>query len=359
MEFISKILAPDPDFSSLINDINKERFPLACTGLSLIHKGTVLSAVHSLTKRKIAVITHDEASCHELAADAESLGLKTLVFPLRDYCIGNLSGYSKEYEHKRTDTLSALADGAFDLLCFSVDAAIQYTVPPKILKEAEFSLKVGQIIEIPTLTQKLLSAGYVRSELCEGGGQFSQRGGIFDIYPINSESPCRIEFWGDEIDTISYFDSGTQRRTDSTEEIEISPACEVLYDSEDLCEKLANYLQKNKKLTPEQIKRIEEDISALENGISILPDRYLPIIYPEGETIFNYLEDCLLFVSETGNILERFKSMEIQQSADIEGYLEDGFLSADTAKLWLSKNEFYSHINRAIILENFPRTTYE
>lgn len=359
MEFITKVLSCDPDFSLLLNDINKERIPLVCTGLSQIHKAAVISGIHSLTKRKIVVITDGEASANALASDAASMGLKTLIFPLRDYCIGNLSGYSKEYEHKRTDTLSALADGAFDLLCLSVDAAVQYTVPPHILENSRFTLSQGDTVEIAELKEKLLSAGYVRSELCEGAGQFSQRGGIIDIYPITAQNPCRIEFWGDEIDTISYFDIETQRRTDNTQSVEITPACEVLVSPEELTEKLRGYLLSAKKLSDEQKNRLEADIASLENSVSVPLDRYIPFIYPDGETVFDYVTDCLLMLSESGNIAERLKAMEIQQSADMESYLEEGFLSSKTAKLWLDKNEFRSCLEGAVILENFPRTSYE
>ena len=359
MDFLKKILLKDPDFVALLNEIERERLPIACTGLSSVHKAAILSSVFRATGKKITVITQDEASAVELAADLKMMGLNTFNFPLRDYCLGNLSGYSKEYEHKRTDTLSALADGDFDLLTLSVDAATQYTVPPEILNNARFILNSGDTIDTTDLTERLLSAGYARSEICEGKGQFSVRGGIFDIFPITASQPCRIEFWGDEIDCISYFDTETQRRTDSVDCVEITPACEVLYKPEDLAEILKKYLSKAKGLSEKQKERLSTDINALENGVSILPDRYIPLIYKGGETVFDYIGDTLLFVSESGNISERFKSMALQQAADIESFLEEGFLSEETAKLWLDKTDFWNKLSSAVILENFPRNSYE
>ena len=359
MKFINGILLKDSDYSGLLNDIKKERLPLACTGLSLITKAAIIRSIHSHTERKAVVITHDEASANELAADLSSMGLKCLNFPLRDYCIGNLSGYSREYEHKRTDTLSALADGAFDLLTVSVDAATQLTVPPEILENARFTLKTGDIVDTSELTERLLGAGYNRSELCEGAGQFSVRGGIFDIFPVTAKNPLRIEFWGYEIDGISYFDVDTQRRTDTVDSIEITPACEVLYNPQELLEKLKNYRDTEKSLTAKQTERINADISALEGGIAIPPDRYLPLIYSGGETVFDYFGDALVFVSESASITERFKSMEIQQSADVESYMEEGYLSSATASLWLTKADFWCCVEGSVILENFPRTSYE
>jgi len=359
MDFLKNILLKDPDFAALLNEVKRERLPVACTGLSSIHKAAVLAAVHGITGRKMTVVTQDEASANELAADAKMLGLKTLNFPLRDYCLGNLSGYSKEYEHKRTDTLSALADGAFDLLTMSVDAAIQFTVPPEILENARFTLSAGDMIDTSDLTLRLLAAGYTRSEICEGAGQFSVRGGIFDIFPITSAQPCRIEFWGDEIDGISYFDTETQRRTENVDSIEITPACEVLFNPQELAEKLKNYQNRAKGLSDKQKERLSADINALENGVSILPDRYIPLIYPGGETVFDYIQDTLMLISESGSITERFKSMLVQQTADVESFLEEGFLSGATSKLWLDKTDFFSCLAGAVILENFPRTSYE
>ena len=199
MKFLNDILKKDPDYAGLLGDVEKNRLPVVCTGLSLIHKAAVAAALNSHAGRKLTVICHDEASANELAGDLTALGANAVNLPSRDYCIGPLSGYSKEYEHKRTDTLSKLLGGDFGVLTLSLDAAVQYTVPPEILKNASFELAAGDSIDIKELSGRLISAGYTRSELCEGEGQFSSRGGIFDIYPVNSPRPCRIEFWGEGI----------------------------------------------------------------------------------------------------------------------------------------------------------------
>ena len=359
MQVLAQVLRHDPDYAALLTDLEKERLPLVCTGLSQIHKAAIVSAVFNHTGKKITLITHDEASANELMGDFSSLGIKAVYFPVRDYCLGNMSGYSREYEQKRLDTLSALADGDFAVLVLSLDGALQYTTPPEILADCRFKLKVGNSFEINDLQEKLLFAGYTRSELCEGKGQFSLRGGIFDIFPINAEGPVRIEFWGDEIDSISRFDLETQRRSETIDEIEITPACEVLSTPNQTVEILKDYLKTAKKLTENQQKQIENDIIALENGITIPLDRYLPLIYKGGETVLDYVSDTLFVISESGNMNERFKSMEISLSQEVEAYLEEGILSSATAKLGLTKTEFLSAVKYGVILENFPRGSYE
>ena len=357
MKLINEVLKKDPDYLSLLNEVERGRLPIVCTGLSLIHKAIIAAALRGHTGKRVVLITHDEATAAELCGDINALGLKCLNFPTRDLCIGDLSGYSKEYEHKRIDTLSAVADGAFDLLTISLDAAVQYTVKPEVLKGSRFTLKAGDSADTSELAEKLINAGYTRSQLCEGSGQFSMRGGIFDLFPVNSEKPCRIEFWGDEIDSISYFDPETQRREENADEIEISPAAEVMFDPLKLATKLKTEIP-NPALTLKQRDILAKDAELLENGVKIPPDRYIPLLDTMG-TVFEYFGDSLLMLSESGNMAERFKSMEIQLSADTENYLEEGYLFSKIAKLQLDKTEFFGFAGNGIIAENFPRGSYE
>ncbi len=358
MKFLNQLLLDEREYSELLNSIKKNRLPLAATGLSSVHKAAVISALSEHTKLKIAVLTPDEATSANLGDDLKELGLNTLIFPYRDYCLGEISGYSKEYEHKRTDTLSKLLGGDFDVVVISLDSALQYTTPPEILKKAHFELAVGDSISTADLTERLLLGGYTRSEICEGMGQFAIRGGIFDIFPTGAPFPFRIEFWGDEIDTIASFDTETQRRQENTDKINISPANEVLYDREKLINELVK-ISKDKKLPENAQMKITADITALQNEITINPDRYIPLIYKENNTIFDYLNDAVFIAVETVNMNERFKSLETAQNTDIENFLEEGILTNHTSKLWLTKTELWSKIENAVILENFPRNSYE
>ena len=357
MKLINEVLKKDTDYLSLLNEAERGILPIVCTGLSLIHKAIIAAALRGHTGKRVVLITHDEATAAELCGDINALGLKCLNFPARDLCIGDLSSYSKEYEHKRIDTLSAVADVAFDLLTISLDAAVQYTVKPDVLKNSRFTLKTGESADTSELAERLINAGYTRSQLCEGSGQFSVRGGIFDLFPVNSEKPCRIEFWGDEIDSISYFDLETQRREENADEIEISPAAEVMFDPLKLAAKLKTEIP-NPALTLKQRDILAKDAELLENGVKIPPDRYIPLLDTMG-TVFEYFGDSLLMLSESGNMAERFKSMEIQLSADTENYLEEGYLFSKTAKLQLDKTEFFGFAGNGIIAENFPRGSYE
>jgi len=185
-------------------------------------------------------------------------GKKALLLPSRDLLSGGGAASSKEWEHKRLYTLSALADGAFSVCVGSVEAFCEVTAPPENIKNNIFSLKEGQQIAIKDLLDRLVSAGYTFSEQCEGVGQFSHRGGIVDIFPVTLLSPVRIEFWGDEIDVISVFDPDTQRRGENIPQVDIAPAREALYEKNDLAGKIKALLSSRKKLTDAQVERLYE-----------------------------------------------------------------------------------------------------
>ncbi len=358
MKFVNDILKRDSEYQKLLENVSNGELPVCVTGLSSVHKAMFASSLCRHTSKKLVLITPDEASASLLSGDIRSFGLKTAVLPSRDYNFLRISGASKEYEHKRTQTLSGILGGAFDVLILSVDSALLYTVPPEILKENTVSLSVSDELDLEEFSKVLVRAGYVRSELTEGAGQFSVRGGIMDIYPTNRQNPVRIELWGDEIDTVCEFDSMTQRRTETLSGVRIAPATELPFDSEKLCVKLEDYLKKEKTLSESQSERIRTDIERIKGGAVISADPYIPFIYETPVTVFDYTRDFLTVICDSGNIADRLKSIETQNSEDISSLLENGYLSKKNSKFTLDRHEFSFLTSKCVYFENFPRTAY-
>ena len=359
MNFLNKRLLTEPDYKQLLNAVNAEKLPAAASGLSQIHKAAVVSALCEHTEKKILLITPDETSAHGIYDDLKSLGNEVGLLPCRDYNLVRASGHSKEYEHKRIYTLSGVLDGAFSVLVASLDSALQYTLPPEVLRENLIKISANDTVDLSLLTDRLLEAGYTRCELVEGSGQFSVRGGIIDVFPADAAYPVRIELWGDEIDSLSLFDPETQRRTDSIDSVVIPPACELPYNHQALAKRLGDYLKRSRSLTDKQREYIERDIAALENGISVPSDLYIPFLYEKAGTVFDYMTDALVVVCESGNLNERLKSCEWQHGEDTKMLLEDGLLSKGTSKLWLNKAELFGGFEKALFLESFPRSVYD
>ncbi len=352
MEFLNAVVGRTRGYKTLLNGLMAQRLPMEASGLSSVHKALIISALCRESGKKAVLITPDEAEAVRLAEDTEALGLRTLHFPARDLFIGNVTAHSKEYEHKRIDTLSGLLDGAFDLLCISCEAATQHTIPPEVLRENTLSLSVGDTVKPRDLTAALVAAGYSRTELVEGVGQFAQRGGIIDLFAASMTAPCRIEFWGDEVDSLSAFDPFTQRRTDSLDSVFIPPACEVLCPKEELTEKLRALLVSGKKLTDGQRRSIERDLDALKAEVLVPLDRYLPLIYGDSR-VFEYLEDPVIFTSEAVTLRDRMKGLDLQRQEDIKAWLEEGLISYATTDLFLDETHLLDYVSRGILLDSF------
>ena len=176
-------------------------------------------------------MTPGEAEATHFAEDLKALGVAADVFPPRDFMLRPVEGAGREYEYRRLSVLGALAGGRLAAVCVPVEALLQYTVPRAEFMANTLTLKPGMQFSREGLVQRLFAAGYVRRSQVEGPGQFSVRGDIVDIFPPDMQSPARLEFWDDEIDSISSFDLMSQRRDASLQKIYLSPAREVLFGS--------------------------------------------------------------------------------------------------------------------------------
>ncbi len=351
MEFLSSVIRKTAGYKELLAAVKKGEFPTEANGLSNIHKTLIAAALCDETNKKIILITPDEATAMTMSEDLGMLGRRALVLPQRDFSIAGYSGSSKEYEHKRIDTLSKLLDGAFDLLCLSGEAASQLTIPPSVLKENTFLLREGESLSLAELTEKLVAAGYTRAEQVDGTGQFALRGGILDIFAINTDAPSRIEFWGDEIDTISTFDIESQRRHDRLSELAVAPASEVLCDSRLLSEMLEESVKK-RGITDKQKQSIGRDIELIKGGASLNLDRYINLIY-KNSTVFDYFSDPVIITSDISAVKERMSGLHLQHAEDIKLFLEEGTVSAVSDKFYLDETEMNDCFARGLIFDSF------
>ena len=360
MDFLNSILKKEKTFSAVCSDIESGKLPIFASGLSQIHKSLIVSAYCSLYKKKAVIITHDEASASEVYGDLKALGTDAVMLPVRDYELQRVLGGSKEYEYKRINTLSLLAYGDFGVLVMSADSAVCYTSDIQAVKNSKISLACGAELKTSEFFHLLDDCGYKRSELCEGEGQYSVRGGIIDIFPVNLKKPVRIELWGDEIDTMSEFDPIDQRRIDPVDGFDIFPAKELIFDKAQLAKNISLFIEKNEKDISEKQKRyMRRDIETLENGGDISADIYIPLIYSKKCSVFDYIKDIPIFVFESQNCFSRLKSLSKLHNEDISVLLENDSVCGKLSELWLEASEFKSRIKKAVFFDNFPRSSFE
>ena len=358
MQFLNRFLSEDRDYNQLIKAIGSGALPVALSGLAGIGKAVVASALVSFEDRSLVMITDTEAAASGLKDDLLSLGIKAGHLPARDYNFTSSDGYSKEYEIMRIDTLSRFFGGDLGVLCASVEAATQYTLPPEVLRDNTFTLGEGDTLDTEELIARLINSGYKRSDICEGAGQFSVRGGIVDIFSTGYDMPVRIELWGDEIDSISFFDTVSQRRTERVKSIKVSPARELPYSAGDLAKKLGKYLDSGENLTDAQRQNLNFDIDKLENGLPVNTDLYLTFLYKKCATVFDYSNNSYIVLCENGNIKNKLKNLLLSEAGDIADLMESGFLSGKTAKVRLDEAQFFKITKNCLYFESFAHTSY-
>lgn len=360
-----KILNGSDEFEKLVSSVSGKRLPMGVIGLSQVHKAHYISSlVEKLSDRTALIVCPDEGSATKLCEDINSFCGGAYLYPARDFSFRGSDSKSHEFEQKRLSVLCRILDGECKLVLCSIEAAVQLTIPPCELKKRSFTLCVGQEVTTHQLVNTLLAAGYVRTDLVDGVGQFSLRGCILDFFPPDSNEPCRVEFWGDEIDSMAHFDLESQRRTDVLEKVKLTPATEVLFDSrEALKEKLLSFIDTVKgKGSVKAKEKIREDIEALEHFTGVgAPDKYLPLAYKERATVFDYMKDSLLFVCESATVKQKFNTSSALLNEDIRTLFEEGVLTKgiDTFTLtWTQVLKKYED-NGAIYTDSLARGSFD
>lgn len=361
MNCYAEIAKKIPEFLSLAGAVRKERLPCGATGLSHIHKAHVISSMCSCLMRRALVIVPDEAEATKMCSDMQGFGIRAFVYPARDFSFRTDETASREYEHKRLKILGKMLTGDYDAVVLSAEAALQFTIPPAALMNNSFSVSVGEEWEISELINTLLRCGYTNSEQVDGAGQFAARGGILDFFPPDSEQPCRIEFWGDSVDSIAFFDNETQRRTDSADKIEITPAREVLVSDEVLCALIENHAA-SVRAKGTALKNLNNDVDRIRGGVRLSSaDKYIPLIYPEPASIFSYAADCMLFVCESFGVRDKLNACSQLTNETVKGLFADGILCKGLDHYSLQPYEIIKQYEEqgAIYLDHLPRGSFD
>ena len=331
MKLVQSALARWPDYARLEQAVEGGAVPGAVTGLSGVHKCCVIASLCKKTGRRALVLAADEAETQRFCEDLAALGLRPVSYPLRDFNFRDTAGTSHEYERLRLEALSKLEDGQCDCIVACMDAALQYTLGPEELERKLFTLRPGDQLEIADLLEALVKCGYTLEDQIEGPGQFSHRGGIVDFFSPSASAPVRVEFWGDEVDSLSSFDMESQRRTESIPQVTLAPCVEVIPEKPAFLaqkiEKLAASLRG--KNAPKAKEVLRGEAEKLKNGLRIGSiDKFISLVYPQAATLFDYFppEDSLLFFSEGNKLKERVRTTLWQWGEDVKSYLAEGLL---------------------------------
>ena len=365
MNLLTAILDRIPEFGQLLAAVEGGACPAAVSGLAAVHRAHFAAGLRRRGERPVAVVCADELEARRLADDLSALtGEEAALLTARELTLRDAATVSRQWEHRRLGLLDRLSRGEVPLLVVTVDALLQPTIPPDLLKRAARTLKVGGSYDLNGLAEALTAAGYARCDQVEGVGQFALRGGILDFFSPGAEGPVRAEFFGDEVDSMGAFDPISQRRTENLDQARILPAAEVLPQlAPGGLAGLAEQLKKLEKgAGPELAATLRRDRESLENG-HVFPaiDRYLPLIYPTLTTAAHYLPpDALILFSESSRAVERGRTCAWQAEEDAKQLLEEGLLAPPCTRLILSFEELTHLLTDwpVVYLDPFPLSSY-
>jgi len=299
------------------------------------------------TRKPVVIFTQDQNSGEALLGDLrfflKHANLKTVprFFPSWELLPYEPLSPLNEVSGERLDVLLQLMEKPCPFLVAPVEAAMQYVMPRSILKNLSLPVRRGETNDRELLELCLMDNGYRRVKLVEERGEFSSRGDILDLFLPSGINPIRVEFFGDEIESIRYFDVASQISIEEFDEFKIYPVREICL-TESLCqrgvERILDYGREHN-LPSGKLNEVVEKITQLKSfsGIEFLS----PFFYEEQESLFDYLpEDCVVVLEEPDLIQAKCDKYETLYHEEYDQSLQNEDLAAPPETLFLSAEMF-------------------
>ena len=370
MEKLLSALKSIPEYKLLCSAVENNE-SAAITGIGQINRSHFIAALHRETTRPLVVLCQDDLAAKRLQEDLKAfLGEEAPTLPSRDLTLYDTAVVSRGWEQKRLRQLYDLTSGITKLQILSWEALSQRTMPREVLLNAAFRLEVGNSYSIDQLLQRLTESGYSHCSMVEGPGQFSVRGGILDIFSPAADLPCRAEFFGDELDTMGYFDPDTQRRTENIDSITILPVGESqprLHPQglSGLCDDLRYLIARQKKrknLNEALISTLEKDLEKYENGVlNPASDRYMGLIYPEMATAMDYVpSDAVVVLCDQSSLHRASRNRCDEMGMQLDSLLQGGLVAGELCDYVCQWEDFCQQLrgHTTVYIDAFGGSSY-
>lgn len=316
-------LSEDRDFKSIVAGLESGMKEQLISGLAGSSRQVVIASLFEQLQRPILIVTHNMFSAQKITEDLQECisPEHVLLYPANELVAAESAISSPETLAQRIDVLMKCSRGFRGIIVAPYSGVRRFIPTKEIMKHAHMDIKVGQTIEIDAFMKRMNELGYERVEQVQSRGEMSVRGGIVDLYPLTATLAYRVEWFGDEVDSIRTFDPTDQRSVDKLQDITIPPSKEIIADERrfrnaavhaaDLLEK---QLEKMADRTAKGLLRDEigRELEMLREQI-YFPDiyKYISMLFPERETLFDYMpSDTLLILEEPSRILETGKQLE-------------------------------------------------
>ena len=351
MNILNQQIFENKEAAALPGLLESGGLPALVSGLSGVHRVNLAAALFERLEMPMFVICPDESTAESFARDFEAMtGERARLLFSRDFTFYPSVAASRQAEQSRIGVLDALSRGECRVAVATVSALMQRCIPPRTLRRAAFTVSDGGECPPDELETALLRCGYTKTAQVEGAGQYARRGGILDFFSPMYPEPVRIEFWGDDVDSMGFFDTATQRRTEAVSECCILPAAEALVSLATgggqaliaAVEAMAERCGRRK--NSEQLRLLEntlrQDAEKLRQGIRLEDaDRYLPLLYEPSFGTDYIPADALVFMDQPVRCADRAKGYIKQLGEDVSALNAKGMLAATADSFRISWEE--------------------
>ncbi|CAM3229870.1 transcription-repair coupling factor [Sporolactobacillus spathodeae] len=334
------------------------------SGLSGSAKSLLIAAFyHDNSSRSLIAVAHNLFQGQKMYNDLQGLidSEELLLYPTNDMIASDLAVSSPELLAQRIHVLNRLAEGKRCLIVVPIAGLKRLMAPFYLWKASLMRFKSGETLDLAEIASKLSAIGYEREPMITSPGQYSIRGGILDIFPLTERHPLRIELFDDEVDSIRFFDSESQRSIETlTESPIIGPARELLlYDeqyvqgSEQVEQKLSLTLSRMKNEQVKQLlhEQIGAEVESLRQkqtfeGIG----KYSALLYNRPATLTDYSpENALIIMDEISRIQEMSDQLDHEEAEWQLDQLQRGRIVADSP-LMRDGSEWVEQLRQPVLL---------
>nr|WP_225428491.1 transcription-repair coupling factor [Apilactobacillus kunkeei] len=358
---LSQFFTQLPQYDEIVNDLAPKHRQLV-TGLSGSAKTMMIAALFKSTKKNFLIVTDTLSRCDDIVEDLQNVVSEddVLEFPVEEVLAAEVATSSPEYKATRVQALSKLLSDEPKIIVTSVSGTKRILPEPGDFSDANLTISIDDEVNLDELRNKLFQMGYTPEKMVAAPGEFSLRGSIIDIYPLNSEYPVRIDLFDTDVDSLRYFDVSNQRSLENIETISVLPATDMVLNETQRQQAVANLTQlrdkRSVKLDNDELKQrlsdaIQTMIDDANEGI-IDPDwiMYAKSMYENETTIFDYLDDDgVVLFDDYSRILENSQQLVEEE----QSWANDKFDHGEIASTDLFSVDFREHfhkINQAEIL---------
>ena len=338
MNIIIKELENLDKFSEYITEIKNKISPIVLSGLSSVGKIQLIEASKQYTGKNLCIITYNELQARNIVKDLKYFSNNVVYFPKREIASYDYVAESKDLPYERIETLNKIFEQEKNkrsnlIVVTTIEALMQKMISREEIYKTTLEFEVGKNFEQENLKQALVHLGYERADIVEGKGQFSIRGGIIDIGTSNNQG-IRIEFWGDEVDSIRSFSITSQRSNKMLDKAVIYPSHELIVTKEiqEVCKQIERKLENE---TNDEIREnISQDLELIKSGDYISKiDKYFNCFYDTQNTLLDYLNDkYLLFIDSIDKINARQENILKDNTQLMDTLLDKNRVIPDSIK---------------------------